>query len=276
MINTNQLQSLVDGRGTLVDPDGSKIGKIEQAFLDDETGRPEWVTVKTGMFGGSESFVPLAESTAEGSQLRVPYRKDQVKDAPRIDNQRGSISADEEVALYRFYGLDINQALPRDPNRLERDRGAAYKERTPAESTPAESARAESTAAESARRPDDHMIRSEEQLRVGTQQREAGTARLRKYVVTENVTQTVPVSHEEVRVERQPVTDPNARGRIGEDEQTVTLHEEHPVIAKKTVPVEEVRMTKDTVPGEEQVSETVRKERIDTNRTEEHDDNPRR
>ena len=113
------------------------------------------------------------------------------------------------------------------------------------------------------------MTRSEERLQVGTQSREAGRARLRKYVVTENVTQTVPVSHEEVRIEREPITDANVGDAtsgpaISEEEHEVVLHEERPVVAKETVPVERVRLDKETVTEQETVSEDVRKEQIDT------------
>lgn len=116
---------------------------------------------------------------------------------------------------------------------------------------------------------DDAMTRSEEQLDVGTQSRETGKARLRKYVVTETVTTEVPVSHEEIRVEREPITDANRDAAMGgpeisEEEHEVTLHAEEPVISKKTVPVERVRMDTETVTDTESVSEEVRKERIDT------------
>jgi uncharacterized protein (TIGR02271 family) len=113
------------------------------------------------------------------------------------------------------------------------------------------------------------MTRSEEQLRVGTQQVEAGRARLRKYVVTENVTQTVPVSHEEVRVEREPITDAN-RGAsydgpaISEEEHEVVLHAEQPVVEKEAVPVERVKLDTETVREEQTVSDEVRKEQIET------------
>jgi uncharacterized protein (TIGR02271 family) len=116
---------------------------------------------------------------------------------------------------------------------------------------------------------DDAMTRSEEQLNVGTQTREAGRARLRKYVVTENVTQTVPVSREEVRVEREPITEANrdqalSGPAISDEEHEVVLHEERPVVQKETVPVERVRLDTDTVTEEVTVSEEVRKEQIET------------
>jgi uncharacterized protein (TIGR02271 family) len=116
---------------------------------------------------------------------------------------------------------------------------------------------------------DDAMTLSEERVNVGTEQAEAGRARLRKYVVTENVTETVPVSHEEVRVQREPITDANVGDAmdgpaISEEEHEVTLHAERPVVEKEAVPVERVRLDTETVTEQQQVSETVRKEQVDT------------
>jgi uncharacterized protein (TIGR02271 family) len=112
------------------------------------------------------------------------------------------------------------------------------------------------------------MTRSEEELRIGTTRRERGRARLRKWVETEQVQQTVPVQREEVRVEREPVTDANLDDAmsgpdISEAEHEVTLREEEPVVEKRVVPKERVRLGKETVTGEEQVAEEVRKEQVD-------------
>ena len=112
------------------------------------------------------------------------------------------------------------------------------------------------------------MTRSEEELHVGTERREAGRARLRKYVETENVQETVPVRHEQVRVEREPITDANrdaalSGAEISEEEHEVTLYEEEPVVEKRTVPKERVRLDKDVSTDEETVSEEVRRERIE-------------
>ena len=112
------------------------------------------------------------------------------------------------------------------------------------------------------------MTRSEEQLHVGKERREVGKARLRKYVVTENVTKTVPVQHEEVRVTREPITDAN-RGdaldgpAISEEEHEVVLHEERVVVDKEAVAVERVRLDTETVTEQQEVSDTVRKEQIE-------------
>jgi uncharacterized protein (TIGR02271 family) len=118
-------------------------------------------------------------------------------------------------------------------------------------------------------RSDEAMTRSEERMNVGTATEQTGRARLRKYVVTENVQQSVPVSREEVRVEREPVTEAN-RGAamsgpdISDAEHEVTLHEERPVVEKEAVPVERVRLAKERIPGEETVGGDVRREHIET------------
>ena len=112
------------------------------------------------------------------------------------------------------------------------------------------------------------MTRSEEELRVGTTERESGRARLRKYVVEEEVTKTVPVRREEVRVEREPITDAN-RGdavdgpAISEEEHEVVLHTEEVVVDKQAVPKERIRLETDVTTDDETVSDTVRKEQID-------------
>jgi len=112
------------------------------------------------------------------------------------------------------------------------------------------------------------MTRSEEELHVGTAETERGPARLVKYVETEHVQKTVPVRREKARIEREPVTEAN-RGdamsgpEITESEHEVVLHEEEPVVEKRTAPKERVRMEKDTETGEKQISEEVRKERIE-------------
>jgi uncharacterized protein (TIGR02271 family) len=115
---------------------------------------------------------------------------------------------------------------------------------------------------------DDAMTRSEEELRVGTTERDRGRARLRKWVETEDVEETVPVRRETARVEREPVTDDNIdaamRGPdITESEHEVTLTEEEPVVEKRTVPKERVRLDKDVETDEERVGERVRRERVE-------------
>ena len=96
---------------------------------------------------------------------------------------------------------------------------------------------------------------------------EAGRARLRKYVVTDTEHVQVPVSREEVRVEREPITDANRDAAysgpdISEDEHEVTLRAERPVVKTEAVPVERVRLDKEKVTDTETVDE-VRKEKVE-------------
>jgi uncharacterized protein (TIGR02271 family) len=240
---TLQMENITELRGQeVVDRDGDKIGKLEEIYLDQETGQPEWALVKTGMFGSASTFVPLAGAERADDGLRVPFEKSHVKDAPNMEAD-GELSPEEEARLYRHYGVAYDDAP---------ESGSAG---GPGQDT-------------SGPNTDDAMTRSEEELRVGKTTRERGRARLKKYVVTEEVTQTVPVQREEVRIEREPITDGNVDAatdgpEISEEEHEVTLHEEQVVTSKQAVPKERVRLDKDTVVEEQQVSEEVRKEQIE-------------
>ena len=91
--------------GTVHDSSGDKVGKVGQLYLDDSTGDPNFVTVKTGLLGGNESFVPLDGARIDGDEIHVPYTKDVIKDAPNIDED-GHIDPAQEEEIYRYYGLD--------------------------------------------------------------------------------------------------------------------------------------------------------------------------
>jgi uncharacterized protein (TIGR02271 family) len=228
----------------VVGRDGERIGRLEEIYLDAESGRPEWATVTTGFLGTKQSFVPLADFEPERGNVVVPYSKEQVKEAPTVDPD-GELSPEEEQRLYSHYGMTyspVNQKAAGGREPVGED--------------------------VSGPNTDDAMTRSEEELRVGTAPRERGRARLRKYVITEEVQQTVPLQREEVRIEREPITDENVDKaldgpEISAEEHEVVLHEEEVVVEKRVVPKERVRMTKDAVTDEETVSEEVRKERIE-------------
>jgi uncharacterized protein (TIGR02271 family) len=261
MTRTIRPQELIDS--TVLDPQGTKIGKVGAVYLADDTRQPEWVTVKTGMFGHKESFVPLSGADVDNDGLHVNVAKDQVSDAPRIDAD-GHLSEDESVELYRYYGMPS----PRSGNREDAAHsGRAKPQAGMATGTRDERGKRSQHARGDAHDRDDTMIRSEERMKVGTEQVETGRVRLRKYVVTEDQQMTVPVSHEEVRVEREPITDADrgTRAEIGEAEQDVVLHAEKPVVRKETVPVEKVRLGTEKVTDEETVTGKVRKEQIDVN-----------
>ncbi|MFJ8849056.1 DUF2382 domain-containing protein [Streptomyces sp. NPDC102437] len=313
---------------TVYDTDGEKVGSVGRVYVDDNTGRPDWITVKTGLFGMKESFVPLAGARRVGSDLHISHPKDRVKDAPRVDAD-AHLSVAEEEELYKHYGLARNTtaklgdrpgtgnttasgtgttamgaagsagaAGPGGAAGAGRTTGSDKSAMTGASGTgtarttssgmadagsgPGQG-RHRGTGAAGTSRPlvgagagsersaadlggKEEMIRSEEQLHVGTEEYESGKARLHKYVVTENVTRTVPVTHEEVRLVREPIQPGEKtaeRAAIREQDVEVTLHAERPTTRKETVPVERVRMETKKVTEQKEVSAELRKEQID-------------
>ncbi|GGC16720.1 DUF2382 domain-containing protein [Cellulomonas carbonis] len=265
MITTEQAQTIV---GTTVHgTDGEKIGTVGQVYFDDATGQVAWATVRTGLFGTKETFVPLDQATLRDGDVTVPYDKELIKSAPSVEAD-DHLSEAEEAELYRHYGLGYGNAGDASGTTDTYASGTTgtYASGT-ADTYGTTDAHGTTDTRGTAR--DDAMTLSEERLDVGTERREAGRARLRKYVVTEDVTTTVPVTREEVRLEREPITDAN-RDRaldgpeISEAEHEVVLHEERPVVAKETVPVERVRLETDEVTTQETVTDEVRKERVET------------
>src|SRR3954447_19589826 len=102
MIGTDTISRVIGQ--DVYDESGEKIGSAAEVYLDDETGQPEWVTVRTGLFGTKESFVPIRNADLTDDGVRVPVSKTQVKDAPKIDTD-GHLSPEEEQELYRYYGM---------------------------------------------------------------------------------------------------------------------------------------------------------------------------
>ena len=237
-----------------VDSQGEKIGHIEEIYLDAETERPEWALVNLSGFGSKSAFMPLEGARGDGEQVTAPFSKQQVKDAPKAAAD-GELSQKEEAALYSHYGVDYDESRS-DSGLPDRDGGESFDGAPPVGNDT------------SGPETDNAMTRSEEELKVGTTKRETGRARLKKYIVTEQVQTTVPVQREEVRIEREPITDANigdatSGGELTEEEHEVTLSAEEVVVDKKVVPKERVRLDKDVVQEERQVSESVAKEQID-------------
>jgi uncharacterized protein (TIGR02271 family) len=206
--------------------------------------------VNTGLFGMSESFVPLAEATVTDAGLSVPFTKDRVKDAPNVSPDDGHLSDEDEQRLFEYYGLGYD--APAEHRGDTGDVGDDMVGRDISGPT-----------------TDEAMTRSEERLDVGTQWQETGRVRLRKYVQTEHVQTTVPVRRERAVIEREPITDANIEAatsgpEISEEEHEVVLHEEKPVVETHVEPVERVRLGKEQRTDEETVSGEVRKERIET------------
>jgi uncharacterized protein (TIGR02271 family) len=234
---------------TVLDKDGDKIGKVDQVLINDETGNPEWLGVTTGLFGKRQSFVPLAESRFVGEDVQVAYQKSHIKDSPNFDVE-SHLEPQEEADLYAHYGLEYMPLAAQAP----------VADHEPTAGTVARDTSGPET--------DSAMTRSAEEVRVGTVRQEAGRVRLRKYITTESVSQTVPVEREQVRVEREPITEDNVGAAmsgpdLSEEEVEVTLTEEEPVIEKRVVPKERVRLEKDVITEQETVSTDLRKEQID-------------
>ena len=104
MITLEGIDDIVVNGGVVVTSDGAKLGSVEQVFLSEDSGQPAFVTVRTGLFGMLESFVPLAGATIDGPRVVVAYDRDRIRNGPRIESDRGSITADEENELYGYYG----------------------------------------------------------------------------------------------------------------------------------------------------------------------------
>ncbi|REE99704.1 DUF2382 domain-containing protein [Thermomonospora umbrina] len=292
MITEKQIPNVLDH--PLYDVNGSKVGDVKNIFLDDATGLPEWLCVKTGLFGNRETFVPTGNAELISDHVEVTFDKEVIKQAPHVDvDPQGHLSAEEEEQLYNYYGIEWDPGrrhgtAQSGQGRSGRADAAASSQQTGTQGRAAAAPQATVTGrqartdtaggrerrpdaggrAEGARPTDDAMTRSEERLRVGKETRESGRARLHKYVVTEQQQTTVPVSHEEVRLEREPITDQNRDAAtsgpsISEADHEIVLHEERAVVSKETVPIERVRATKETVTEQQTVSDEVRKERIE-------------
>ena len=251
MIDSNSLSALAGKH--VVGSDGEKIGKIADVYESTDGGGGTFATVTTGLFGGGSSFFPLDAAELRADEVVVPYTKEFVKDAPRVENDE-ELTAPEEARLFEYYSRGGQAQGAQDATPAGDDRPNEH-------GTVGHDTSGPTT--------DDAMTRSEERLHVGTEKVEAGRARLRKHVVTETETRTVPVSHEEVRIEREPITDGDVGAAhdgpaISEEEHEVVLMAERPVVQKEAVPVERVRLGTETVTEEQTVSEEVRKEQIET------------
>jgi len=259
---------------TVFATDGDKIGSVGQVYLDDVTNEPTFVTVKTGLFGARETFVPLQQAQITADGITVPFEKSFVKDAPNVDAD-GSLTPEEEQRIYEYYSMEYSAAdydgdVRRDDVRT--DAGAAGVAGTAGVAGVAD--RRDEAVVDGDRRDvadrdrrevtdADSVVVKDEHLNVGTERRASGRVRLRKQAYTTTETVEVPVTREEVVVERESV-DPNSAeartaGRDGDVE--VTTYEETPVV-NKTVDAEKVSLGKRQVQDTETVTEEVRHEDV--------------
>jgi uncharacterized protein (TIGR02271 family) len=287
---------------TVYGTDGDKIGSVGQVYLDDQTNQPTFVTVRTGLFGMKETFVPVSQATASGDGLQVPFDKAFVKDAPNIDAD-GSLTPEEERRIYEYYSLDYPAGGRHADDAFDstRDTGTGVRRdtgpdvgRTAASGTAAggvgglgvQRGAGHDSAADldrdvNTRGADldggisttgtgdvgtdrESVVVRDEQLNVGTETRESGQVRLRKHTYTDTETVEVPVSREEVVVEREPI-DPDSAEALrdsGDEEVVVTTREEVPVV-DKTATAEKVTVDKNRVQDTERVAGTVQHEDVE-------------
>ena len=207
------LENVLDWRGReMVDPDGAKLGRIEEIYVDQQTDEPEWALVNTGLFGGKSTFVPLSEATADRDEVRVPFGKDHVKEAPNMDPS-GELTRDEEATLYRHYEMDYGRSdsdsgLPESEPRRDavedrpdpdlRDRAEARGGRRDDDDRVSDAR--DDDERPSRTRPAGGGQESGERLRVADDRSGLARPRLRRFVVTEVVTAsgTQEVEREEV------------------------------------------------------------------------------
>lgn len=281
-------------KATAYDNAGDKLGSVKEIFVDDKSGQPTFVEVNHGLFGMNSSLVPMRGHKFDGENLNLAFAKDRVKDAPDFDADQ-ALTPEQQNEIYRHYGLDNvedttrygegagNQDAGEERSTLDRHEaaggntagaagaGVAGANSGATERDAAQTGDAANTAAnrEAAVNNEGEIIRSEERLNVQKDKVQTGEARLRKYVVTDTETVEVPVTREEVRVERTPISADEAanyKGSIDEggQEASVTLSEERVSVNKETVPVEKVSLNKEQITETERHTEELRKEQIDT------------
>ena len=263
---------------TVVDQSGSKIGKVDDLFLD-QNDQPEYFGVKIGFLGTSSTLIPADIATIDNEQgfIEVSQSKDAVKGGPAFDDDR-EITPDYENEVRSYYGLG-----PIEGSGSYGEYGGSQAGATPGEAGKVgpgmyegdtESGEfvgheednegvAQTQGSDLEDEDELRVQRSEEELVAGTREREAGAMRVRKRVRTDREHIEVPTRHEEVSVERVPVEGEATEAHIGEDEVVVPVTEEEVVVDKRAVAKEEVRIRKDVVEDTEVVEEDVRREEIE-------------
>jgi stress response protein YsnF len=263
---------------TAYDGNGHKIGTVEHFYVDDRTGEPTWVAVMTGLLGTRRSVVPALDASFADGALRLPVDVAAVKSAPKLAGEH--LTPDDEAELRRHYGTGVGTGVGTDSDTdSDTDTRSEAPTTPPAAAAPVGAPPTVEMPVEAPRPPatadDGAMTRSEEQILVGTERVATTRARLVKYVVTEEVTITVPVRREEIRVEQVPLDAPDdgPGESLLQDQQVgtttgaglpteIVLHTERPVVTVEVVPTERVRLRTDVVRGQETVTEQVQREQI--------------
>jgi stress response protein YsnF len=251
------------GGHDLVDRDGVKAGSIVDLYVDEQTEQPTWGLVRTGLLGSRQTLVPLDQATVPlavivsgAGSVQVPFESAAILDAPSVAVGE-EISEATAMALRRYYGLG-DPAAP-----AEGDHGPSHTESLDAGAA-APAAKTTAAMASAATEPSGTMIRSEEELRVRLRRR-VRRVRVKRYVVTDYVTTTIPVRREELRLVEAlgDVASRTAPPALPGDGWEMVLHQEEPVVSRRVVARERVRLSVQTVTEQRRISGEVRKERIE-------------
>ncbi len=276
------------GGYTVHDSNGEKIGKVDDLFLD-ENDQPEYFGVKMGFLGTSSTLIPADIATIDDERgfIEVSQTKDSVKNGPAFDDDR-EITPEHEQQVHSYYGLEYtNGATERGSygdyygeEETDGHSGAGTTDSGSAGTIGAGMSMGDTESGEFREHDENvegvlqpgsdlededelRVQRSEEELRAGTREREAGSMKVRKRVRTEREQIEVPTKREEVTIERTPVSGEATEAQIGEDEVSMPVVEDEVVVDKRAVAKEEIRVRKDVVEGTEVVEEDVRREEVD-------------
>jgi uncharacterized protein (TIGR02271 family) len=239
----------------VMDAAGNKIGSVDSVWVDDATNELEFIGLKTGWIFGKNHVIPAADAQITGDTITVPYGEDQIKDAPSFSGDT-ELSPNDEQTIYDYYGLDRSTAA--SPTGL-----------TPGQSgTPTAGWTGGTDRRTLQGEGEIDVPVSEEELKVGKRQVEAGKIRLRKVVRTEHEEVPVELKREDVQVERIPASESTnvPSSAFQEKEIEVPVMAEEPVVQKEARVTGQVHVEKNVDTEQETVGDEVRREEVDVQR----------
>lgn len=247
MDNTMDINQISQLKGSKVlDKNGEVIGTLVNVWVDQHE-KPVWYSIASGMFGLNANFAPTQGSKINEEGIWVDYTKEKVHGSHAIDMD-GDLTDAEAMQLYEYYGMSMNTTGGSTSGSVQM--------------TEPRSHQATNTTQTDDDNDDHGMTLSEEEVEVHKERHETGRVRLKKYIVTEDVTMTVPVKKEKVKIVREPAEGMDGKDiELGEGTTDITLSEEEVHLEKRVVPKERVRLEKEEYTEEEKVTGQVRKER---------------
>lgn len=249
----------------IADATGRPYGTLEELFVGRHTGAPEFGIVsvpRPGEPGTKRVAVPLETARPHGDVVVLPLAPDRVSEAPEVQRTVESIPPDAGERIVAFFAGAHQQ-----------DVTAQHDEVTAATASIAPDALDDRDEVDEV-----DVTVSEEELVVDKEARATERVHLRKIIVEEEVTVTVTLRHEELRIERVPVERPavadvdhlergNGDAQLVEGELEFVLLAEEPVVQKRIVPVERIKVARDTIVEQRRITDHVRKERVEVEET---------